>query len=125
MTTHGSRSLHPIMFLLNLTCDWHLFHYANTFTSHYVPIKSASSRRYFYVTRTFTSHYVPIKSQFNDCKILALASLHPIMFLLNLEWIAELNSFDISLHPIMFLLNRKFSEIMNNTRWLYIPLCSY
>ena len=53
------------------------------FTSHYVPIKSITTAETLTLRRVFTSHYVPIKS---PCTLIYNPnhqSLHPIMFLLN------------------------------------------
>ena len=57
--------LHPIMFLLNLQQATAFFEHLILFTSHYVPIKSATLRHNVTKLHLFTSHYVPIKSHTN------------------------------------------------------------
>ena len=95
------------------------------FTSHYVPIKSSSSLFNAAKTHSFTSHYVPIKS-FNlayapCCHKIFTSHYVPIK---SIVFRKMLQTF-YYLHPIMFLLNLKIIHRYRKTILIYIPLCSY
>ena len=58
----NTAALHPIMFLLNHSPTTPPVEKPRCFTSHYVPIKSATAYVKTINAAIFTSHYVPIKS---------------------------------------------------------------
>ena len=135
------------MYLLNRAYDNSCESRWNTFTFHYVSIKSACAVWGNNNFTPFTFHYVSIKSQQVRCYLYVKRYLHSTMYLLNLSCLRVIDLVIINLHSTMYLLNRMrtFWQLdgfknLHSTMYLlnpvktpvikfikpiYIPLCIY
>ena len=113
------------MYLLN-PVETEIKSLLESFTFHYVSIKSDVMAGNIGKIATFTFHYVSIKSGVALSTINSYIHLHSTMYLLN-PYLMNLSMPIIDhLHSTMYLLNRQITgSLYCVNKTIYIPLCIY